>query len=294
MGNAGPPASRVVYRALSLGAGVQSSVLALLLSRSDQRLMELGYPRPDCAIFADTGWEPAYVYEHLNWLESELSFPLVRVSAGSLKRNLKSGRTVKGRQFVDVPFFVVDQGGKRGMLRRCCTTDYKVKPIHQEVRKRAGVELGRRFPKGTHVEMWLGISVDEAARMKPSREAWVEFRWPLIDLDMTRGECLSWFESEFPERRLPRSACVICPYRSDDNWIEMRELDPQSYQEAVRFDTWLRNSTKNPVRRILSGRPYLHKSRRPLASAIDCYEHSRLSQDTVNQFVNECEGLCGV
>ena len=41
--------SAVVYRALSLGAGAQSSVLALLLSRSDGRLGKSGLrekPRP--------------------------------------------------------------------------------------------------------------------------------------------------------------------------------------------------------------------------------------------------------
>jgi hypothetical protein len=47
------------YRALSLGAGVQSSVLALLLSQSDPRLVNLGYPKPDVTIFADTDWYDA-------------------------------------------------------------------------------------------------------------------------------------------------------------------------------------------------------------------------------------------
>ncbi len=39
-------------RALSLGAGVQSTTLALLA-------VEGVLPMPDVAIFADTGWEPA-------------------------------------------------------------------------------------------------------------------------------------------------------------------------------------------------------------------------------------------
>ena len=47
--------TRTAYRALSLGAGVQSSVLALLLSRGARTLRDLGYPSPDIAIFADTG-----------------------------------------------------------------------------------------------------------------------------------------------------------------------------------------------------------------------------------------------
>jgi hypothetical protein len=45
-------------RTLSLGAGVQSTTL--LLMSLDGTL-----PKVDCAIFADTGWEPARVYEHL-------------------------------------------------------------------------------------------------------------------------------------------------------------------------------------------------------------------------------------
>ena len=44
---------------LSLGAGVQSTTLALMAAHG-----EVG-PMPDCAIFADTGWEPRAVREHL-------------------------------------------------------------------------------------------------------------------------------------------------------------------------------------------------------------------------------------
>lgn len=46
-------------RVISLGAGVQSTTMALMAAAG-----EIG-PMPDCAIFADTGWEPAAVYEHL-------------------------------------------------------------------------------------------------------------------------------------------------------------------------------------------------------------------------------------
>ena len=52
-------------RSLSLGAGVQSTVLALLADRG-----EYGLPKPDVAVFADTGWEPPHIYEHLDWLQS--------------------------------------------------------------------------------------------------------------------------------------------------------------------------------------------------------------------------------
>ncbi|MGZ2991111.1 hypothetical protein AAER26_00050, partial [Pseudomonas aeruginosa] len=52
---------------------------------------EIG-PMPDCAIFADTGWEPKAVYEHLAWLRSPnvLPFPVHIVSAGDLRADLIS------------------------------------------------------------------------------------------------------------------------------------------------------------------------------------------------------------
>jgi hypothetical protein len=50
---------------LSLGAGVQSSTLALMAAHGD---LPSEFTRPSAAIFADTGWEPARVYTHLAWL----------------------------------------------------------------------------------------------------------------------------------------------------------------------------------------------------------------------------------
>lgn len=49
-------------RTLSLGAGVQSTTIYLLAC-------EGVIPPFDAAIFADTGWEPRRVYEHLERLE---------------------------------------------------------------------------------------------------------------------------------------------------------------------------------------------------------------------------------
>ncbi len=56
-------------RVLSLGAGVQSTTLALMAAHG-----EVG-PMPDCAVFADTGWEPRAVYDHLAWLMSPNVLP---------------------------------------------------------------------------------------------------------------------------------------------------------------------------------------------------------------------------
>ena len=54
-------------RILSLGAGVQSSCLALMAQEG------LTKHKPDYMIFADTGWEPSFVYEHVEYLKKAIT-----------------------------------------------------------------------------------------------------------------------------------------------------------------------------------------------------------------------------
>jgi hypothetical protein len=140
-------AADIRLRILSLGAGVQSTTLALMAAHGG-----IG-PMPDCAIFADTGWEPKAVYEHLAWLRSPnvLPFPVHIVSAGDLRADLIAG--ARGERWASIPAFtrnltpagtelpVYDEDengdliviGSRimptdqvaiGMIRRQCTSDY--------------------------------------------------------------------------------------------------------------------------------------------------------------------------
>ena len=66
---------------LSLGAGVQSSVMALMAAKCEIS------PMPDAAIFADTQAEPQGVYDWLDWLETQLPFPIIKVTAGDLRQD---------------------------------------------------------------------------------------------------------------------------------------------------------------------------------------------------------------
>ena len=290
-----PRDSRAVYRAISLGAGVQSTVLALLLAHGDERLAALGYPKPDAAIFADTGYEPDYIYRHLDWLEQQLTYPLYRVSGGDLRANLQQGQNTSGNTFSDIPLYV-NRNGQQLMLRRQCTSHYKIRPIYRKLRMLAGGQPRRRFPSGQHVELWLGISMDEAQRMKPARERWVVNRWPLVDLRWRRHDCKRWWTTTYPDRQLRRSACIICPFRNDAQWQEMQREEPASYAEAVAYDRSLREPGSPTARRV-KGQAYLHKAMEPLDEVIAARDLAdRLQQPLpfIADFDNECEGMCGV
>ena len=273
------PIENADLRYISLGAGVQSSVMALMAARG-----EIG-PMPDCAVFADTQWEPQAVYDHLDWLETELPFPVHRVTFGDI-RAMALG-TLDKEWSPSMPVFIDTTDG--GIARRQCTISFKIQPIQKKVRKILGYVKGERLPKTTQVECWMGISRDEIQRVKDSRDWWVTNRWPLIEKMMSRHDCQVWFEANHAGRPLSRSACVGCPYRSDDSWRQMRDNDTVSWTDAVEFDHALRSGDREAFG--MSHPVYLHKSMSPLDEVDLATETDRGQLD---MFGEECEGLCGV
>jgi hypothetical protein len=267
-------------RVISLGAGVQSSVMALKAARG-----ELG-PMVDCAIFADTGWEPEAVYHHLDWLEKQLPFPVYRVQEGNIKEDLNTELNTTGHRFASIPFFLINKDGSNGMARRQCTSEYKLKPIRRRVRELVGLKPRQRTPKGVMVEMWIGISTDEIMRIKPNGDSWVTNRWPLIEERISRRDCLQWFEDHYPGRSLVKSACVGCPFHNNYEWRQIREADPAEFEEACKIDDQLRTQKGR-----FHGKRFLHADRIPLRKVDLRTEEDR---GQLNMFNNECEGMCGV
>lgn len=264
---------------LSLGAGVQSSTLALMAAVGEIE------PMPVAAVFADTQAEPISVYRWLDWLEKKLPFPVIRGTAGDLGadstrlvRSKKSGNTyLKAR----VPYFALSPEGKKGMNQRHCTRDYKILVVRREVKKLM------RAHGANEVKQWIGISTDEAIRMKPSGVPWSENVWPLIEHDISRSDCLKWMaEQGYP--RPPRSACSFCPYHSDVEWIRLRTEEPEAFADAVEYEKRLSDAVAKSTA-IKWNAAFLHQSRVPLSQV-----NFSASVPQVDLFGNECEGMCGV
>lgn len=277
-------------RFLSLGAGVQSSTLALMIAHGE-------VPMVDAGIFADTQAEPLSVMDWLNNLEKLVAaapypFPIYRVTAGNLANDMlklrTSGRT--GNKYIRllVPAYVAKPNGKKALMGRKCTAEYKVRAILKQQRKLAQVPRGC---KEVVCESLIGISLDEAHRMKPSREMWARNTWPLIDMGMTRDDCKAWMaKMGYPEP--PRSACVFCPFHSDEEWMRLRDQEPEEFKWAVKIDDMLRSQAKRCTgTALLDGEVFLHSTLKPLSEVVfkDVPEKAQ-----IDLFGNECEGLCGV
>lgn len=285
-----------MIRNISLGAGVQSSALALMADR------ELFGPRPDLAIFADTGNEPKAVYSWLEWLSSQLSYPVVIVrSKQRLSDEVRQLKTAKdGHKYwlSLLPWFTIGANGKPGLMQRKCTWNYKIRMILRALRARLPKNAVRRWRRAVKegqtmepmAETWIGISTDEAIRMKPSQVDWNPSRWPLIEAGMSRADCAAWILREYG-KTAPRSACTFCPFRRDGEWLRLQEEEPEAFREAVELERLAQSLARQCDSTV--GIPFLHDSRRPL-DTVDFRKREPDSKQGVLPFGNECTGHCGV
>jgi hypothetical protein len=248
---------------LSLGWGVQSFTLAVMSALGDLEPV-------DYAIHADTTHERTDTYKFAEqwtpWLEER------GVRVVTVKPKEKDSGIVNPWGFISIPAYTETQEG--GRIKRQCTSGWKITPVRRWTRANHN---------GAKVEQWLGITLDEVQRMKPTNVKYITNRWPLIEKKMSRWDCKLYLEKngiEIP----PRSACVFCPFHSRAEWKDIRDNAPEDWQKAIQVDAEIRKVRP----------PYdlfVNVQRVPLAQAdLD----SEIDKGQLSLWDNECEGLCGV
>lgn len=252
-----PSTSGPALRLLSLGAGVQSTAVLLLAC-------ERVIPPFDCALFADTRWEPRAVYANLKRLADHAEragIPVRIVSAGDIRTDALDPR----HRFVSMPLHVLNPDGSKGLARRQCTSEYKITPLKRAARHLLGYPHPRRVPRGVYAEQAIGISTDEFARAKDSGVNFLRNVFPLLDLGWDRARCLEYLvERGFGQT--VKSACVGCPFHGNAGWRWIRDRDPDGWAEAVEFDKAIRHGYPHATDQgqPLRGQYFLHRSCKPL------------------------------
>jgi 3'-phosphoadenosine 5'-phosphosulfate sulfotransferase (PAPS reductase)/FAD synthetase len=264
-------------RILSFGAGVQSTTILLMMIHGE-------LPKAEHIVFSDTGWEPDEVYVHLakmGKLIEENDMKLHIVSQGNIKTDFLDDAA----RFASMPLHIRSATGKKGMLRRQCTGDYKLKPLMTKQRELAGLRKSQRSKEHLLTTV-IGISYDESQRMRDPFFNWNKHDYPLVDNRITRQDCIDWCADKGYDRP-PRSACIGCPYKSDEEWRHLRTMEKE-WKDAVEFDKALRNHEHIKAR--FNGEAYLHQSLKPLDEA-----DLRSKEETgiFSLFDQECQGMCG-
>lgn len=235
-------------RFLSCGFGLQSTVIGEMSACGEL---------PRCTVLhADTGWERQET-------KNVRDFYAARWRMMGLAVHIITGQDIRRdatKHHKHMPF----RAETGAPLARECTREFKIIPLKRKVRQLLGFDATKApHPRPGSAIIWLGITVDEWMRVKPSKIKFMENRYPLLVARMHRQDCAEWLEA----RSLPipiKSSCIGCPHRRASEWLEMKNAVGDEWSQAVAFDERIRNVA---IPGIDADELYIYRHAEPLATA---------------------------
>lgn len=220
---------------LSWGAGSQSSYIIHLHIE--------GYIRLDHIIFSDTGLEPQYIYDQINYWKNnpKLDIPITIVRAKENQKEMIEHYIKGTKRTLRMKIWTYnDKTNHYGSHMKTCTSSYKIQPFQRWI-KQQGIK---------EYNLFIGYSTDEQHRAKRMLEyakkkgiTNVHHRFPLIDMDFS----FSFIMESMKKNGHPtyRSACFLCPFRNDSvkgmGFIDILKDDYQGFIKLVEYDVKIRN-----------------------------------------------------
>lgn len=204
-------------------------------------------PKPDIIVMADTGREATETWEYTEKHVKPL-LATVGLEVEVAPHSLAKVDLYSGNGDLLMPAYT-----STGKLSTFCSTEWKKRVVGRYLRSKG---YGPQNP----VTEWIGMSLDEVGRCKPSGVKWREYRWPLVlDTPKRRSECKRIvMEAGLPEP--PKSSCWMCPYRRNSQWRHLRDNFPRDWRRAVELDTQIRERDEHHD-------VYVHDSGVPLGEA---------------------------
>lgn len=225
--------SKKSVKLLSYGGGVDSTVIAILIINGT-------IERPEHIVMVDTGYEKQSTWDYINKVVQP-RLTEVGLEIKILKTNDYSDNSIIDKNgMVRIPACRKNLDGSVSKLRTCCNGGWKATVVNRWMRK-IGIE---------RVEQWIGFSADESRRKLKNKKKWISFRYPLIELGMTRNDCI-YYAGKHNWPMPPRTSCYFCPQQRDEQWRQMARDEPEEFQRAVDLEIEL-HKTKPDI--------FLHRS----------------------------------
>jgi hypothetical protein len=257
---------------LSWGGGTQSTALMLLMLEGKVKDKEGNVLKPDYIIFADTKNEASFLYNQLytviSYIKKTYNFDIIVTSKNKEEKGdeeiikmIDSGLKYRSSQYADLyqehimffkgkvksinvmPFWVRDEFGKVGRTQsKNCTIEYKVNQLLKELRLQEDI---KRFSKLKYkVNMYLGFSVDEISRVKPSPASYVENFFPLVDMEISKDACINYVEEKLGFR--PQSSvCNMCFANRFERVYKVYKEDERGWEKLIKLDNAMNDKPKN-------------------------------------------------
>lgn len=234
---------------LSYGGGVNSSALLFYILKKKYKI--------DLVIFSDTGEEEDTTYDAVKRLEKiceekNIEFVTVQSKFGGLYDYYFKKKAVPS------------------IMRRDCTSKFKIAPIRQYIRKRYGKQI--------NFLMYIGIAFDEQKRVTTSDVKYMTYVYPFVDDKVSREENYNILKrNNFVALK---SGCKGCPFLKKKQWITMFK---ENRKEFNRWKLLEENNSAYP--RVLLNGSY----------SLKLIEKNWKNQSVLNQFFDDeitCNGGC--
>jgi len=240
----------------SYGGGIQTVGMAAMIIKGI-------LPPPDLIVLSDTGREVQSTFDYLD----KIIQPALKEIGLQVEIVNKSDYATVDLWRNDDMLLPVFTGNGNGKLPTFCSNEWKQRVIRRYL-KDIGVE---------DTDLWLGISTDEAERMKDSGLKWLRHQYPLIELVPTnRDGCYQHaLDMGWPEPN--KSRCWMCPNQSAFDWRRLKRRSNVEFEKACQLEQEIQS---------IDDDMYLHRLGIPLAQAV---EQSEVQKD---MFDNCDSGYC--
>jgi 3'-phosphoadenosine 5'-phosphosulfate sulfotransferase (PAPS reductase)/FAD synthetase len=205
---------------LSWGGGVNSTAIIAMVKLG--MLPQLTKDNTHI-VFADTGAEMPYTYEHTTRCLSIMKdWTWICLSPCNEKwKQFYSPRVHN----LSLPYYCLEKQVMPSRVRRWCTMEYKSKPI-KEYRKSLN-------PNWEEIVLILGIANDEVKRAKFL--GFAHTFYPLVEHNIDRKGCIELIQKAgLPEAR--KSGCYFCPFQGKSQWLELYHKYPDYFNEVEKLE----------------------------------------------------------
>lgn len=302
---------------LSLGAGVQSTALALMAERGI-------IDKPVAAVFADTGDEPPSIHEHLERLKGMLSFPVHTVTyGGGLGSDFLAALGGSTKRASQPPFYVkAPDLSPEEILAVLAEPEPKWNDFKEKWEATATnidtgevVDVSEAIAEDAFNDAWNAWNIRRQKAMKKYRGGmlWractrdykiMPIRRKVREIMAEHGakHVRQQIGISTDERQREKASGVKFitnthpllelgwSRRDCEAWLDMKENDPEQFERACQFDEAIREAQGKKVRGAgIVGQLFVWRGYEPLRTA----SFKKVAGQMDFGFEQECDGMCG-
>ncbi|WP_392562537.1 hypothetical protein RHO12_03375 [Orbus sturtevantii] len=213
----------------SSGGGTQSNALICM--------MHAGIiPKSDIIVMSDTEREASNVFEYQKKYiqplcdDMDVEYVIIPKSKyATFDLYSSNGDVLPG--YYSVANGRNNNGYCTGKKPAFCSDKWKREVIQRYLNER----FGQKYLTERGVDMWMGISIEEAKRRAKVTIGKWQRRYPLVEMMITKQMCIQFVE-DYGLPTPPPSLCWMCPNRDDNLWLYMKENCPDDFLKACEHE----------------------------------------------------------